>query len=226
MFRTAKKKKRGPRVGDFFPPNRNRKHTWFSLTVADRDKKILKSRMGKQSWFRMRSDPSGDFSLKQNPVSRGATLHRNHLRRYHVCPDARFPRGGPRRRPPLRQEGLRRVRAQGHLLRARRRPSRAGANSRNRRFPPMVAFRRACIRIDGDAGASVRARAAPIARLTSSVIPTSNDAPRLRATKPRPTPPRPSDGSRSEPSKPPTRVVTVDARRAKPPPPLEIDRRD
>ena len=104
------------------------------------------------------------------------TLHRNHLRRYHVCPNARFPRGGPRGNPPLRQEGLRCVRAQGHLLRSRRRPSRAGANSRNRRFPPIVAIRRAWIRIDGDAGASVRAPAAPIVRMASSVIPLSNDA--------------------------------------------------
>jgi hypothetical protein len=42
------------------------------------------------------------------------------------------------------------------------------------------------IRIDGDAGASVRARAAPIARTASSAAPTSNDAGTPRATKPRP----------------------------------------
>ena len=41
-------------------------------------------------------------------------------------------------------------------------------------------------RIDGDAGASVRARAAPIARTASSAAPTSNDAGTPRATKPRP----------------------------------------
>ena len=175
------------------------------LTVARADHEIRQFFVWTSSLFRRGSDPSEIFSRKAEPC----------VTRCH------FASQPPASLPCLRKCSLPPWRPTPSPPASARRPP---ASPRARPSPPCPSAAPACrcelakpalspdgaIRRARDQDRRRRRRVRPardasIARTASSAVPTPNDAPTPRAMTPRPsTPPRRTDGSRSEPSTPPT----------------------